>query len=264
MIYAHRGYSAKDPEMTRAAYLTAIAWAEQTGQSLGLECDVHYAADGELICLHDLTVNRTSADRGPAYERTLAELQALDFGSWKLRRPSPEQRTLISLAELIELTAAARSRGVDVSLAIETKHPNPRSIEVEDGVARLLAPYGWTAPGSPVRIISFFLPGLERAAEVLPDLPRTLLIEIDLGPWRDGHLPDGVDAVSPDYALLRQDPDYIDRVLHRGHAVHVWTVNRARDISWCLARGVTGITTDDPAIAAKAVARWQRRHPPIA
>ncbi len=256
MIYAHRGYSAKEPEMTRAAYQAAIDWAERTGQPLGLECDVHFSGDDQLICLHDLSVNRTSTSQGTAYERTLADLQTLDFGSWKVRRPRADQRTLITLAELLELTAGARARGVDVSLAIETKHPNPRGTAVEDGVAALLEPYGWTASGSPVRIISFFLPGLDRAAEVLPDLPRTLLLEIDLGEWRDGHLPDGVGAVSPDYLLLRQDPGYIDRVLARGHEVHVWTVNKARDVTWCLSRGVSGITTDDPAVAAAAVARW--------
>lgn len=264
MIYAHRGYAAHEPEMTRAAYLAAIDWAEQTGHPLGLECDVHFSGDGQLICLHDLTVNRTSTSQGAAYERTVAELQGLDFGSWKVRRPSPEQRTLVTLAELIELTAQARGRGVDVSLAIETKHPNPRDTEVEDGVASLLEPYGWTATGSPVRIISFYLPGLHRAAEVLPELPRTLLIERDLGEWSDGHLPAGIGAVGPDYLLLRRDPDYVARVLARGHEVHVWTVNKARDVTWCLHRGVSGITTDDPAVAAGALARWERRSRKIA
>lgn len=258
-IYAHRGYSAKEPEMTRAAYLAAVAWAERTGSPLGLECDVHFSRDGQLICLHDLSVNRTSTTTGRAYERTLAELRTLDFGSWRVRRPSGDQRALITLSELLELAAAARGRGVDITLAIETKHPNPRGTAVEDGVATLLDPYGWTAPGSPVRIISFHVPGLDRAAEVLPHLPRTLLIERDLGEWRDGHLPEGVRTVGPDYLLLRADPGFIDRALRRGHEVHVWTVNKPRDLAWCLDRGVTGITTDDPAIAAVAVARWQRR-----
>jgi len=134
MIYAHRGYSAKEPEMTRAAYRQAVAWAERTGSSLGLETDVHFSADGQLICLHDLSVDRTSTSTGRAYERSLAELQTLDFGSWRVRRPTDEQRTLIGLAELLELTADARGRGVDISLAIETKHPNPRTTEVEDAV----------------------------------------------------------------------------------------------------------------------------------
>lgn len=264
MIYAHRGYAAREPEMTRAAYLTAIAWAERSGVPLGLECDVHFSGDGQLICLHDLKVDRTSNSRGPAYQRTLAELRALDFGSWRIRRPTADQRTLITLAELLELTAGARARGVEVSLAIETKHPNPRGTQVEEEVARLLDPYGWTAPGAPVRIITFHLPGLERAAQVLPDLPRTLLIEDDLGPWRAGRLPPGVDTVGPDYALLRAEPDFIERALGQGNQVHVWTVNRPQDLTWCLDHQISGLTTDDPAVASRVVARWESRRRGIA
>ena len=260
MIYAHRGYSAKEPEMTRAAYLAAIDWAERTGSSLGLETDVHFSADGQLICLHDLSVDRTSTSTGRAYERTLAELQTLDFGSWKVRRPSPEQRTLIGLAELLELTAGARGRGVDVSLAIETKHPNPRTTEVEDEVAALLEPYGWTAAGSPVRIISFFLPGLERAAEVLPELPRTLLSSGTWGSGGTGTCPRHRARSVPTTCCCARTRTTSPGPSTAGHEVHVWTVNRARDITWCLNRGVTGITTDDPAVAAAAVARWAERH----
>lgn len=259
MIYAHRGYAAKEPEMTWASYRAAIDWAERTKHPLGLECDVHYSGDGELICLHDLTVDRTSTSRGRAYDRTLAELRSLDFGSRQTRRPSLDQQRLITLAELIELTAAARARGVDVSLAIETKHPNPRGTEVEDGVAALLEPYGWTALGSPVRIISFSLPGLERAGELMPDLPRTFLIEKDFGEWWNGRLPEGITTVGPDYELVLQDPDYIARVLERDHQVHIWTPNTPREVTWCLDRGVTGITTDDPGMAARTIARWSKR-----
>ncbi|MDN5763435.1 MAG: hypothetical protein L0H41_14120 [Microlunatus sp.] len=258
-LYAHRGYSARQPEMTWAAYREAIAWSEHTKTPLALECDVHFSADGHLICLHDLTVDRTSTTTGRAYERTVAELQQLDFGSWRRRRPDAAQRSLITLAELIALTADARDRGADLWLAIETKHPNPRGTDVEEEVAHLLEPYGWTASGSPVRIISFSLDGLERAAEVMPSLPRTLLIEKDLGEWRDGSLPERVATVGPDHLLLRDDPGYAARVLARGHALHAWTVNRPRDILWCLDRGVTGITTDDPAVAAATVARWRSR-----
>ena len=69
---------------------------------------------------------------------------------------------------------------------------------------------------------------------------------------------------APTTCCCAQDPDFIARALDRGNEVHVWTVNRARDITWCLTRGVTGITTDDPAVAAAAVARWARRTATIA
>ena len=49
----------------------------------------------------------------------------------------------------------ARIGAVRVGLVIETKHPNPRGLEVERRVAAMLAEFGWDRPGSGVRLISF-------------------------------------------------------------------------------------------------------------
>ena len=97
VLIAHRGFSSRHPEMTRAAYQAAIDWASDTGIALGLECDVHFSADDELVCLHDLTLDRTSTSTGRAYQRTVAELKQLDFGSRKVLDPQPEQRELMTL-----------------------------------------------------------------------------------------------------------------------------------------------------------------------
>ena len=48
VLIAHRGFSSRHPEMTRAAYQAAIEWAYMTEIPLGLECDVHFSADDEL------------------------------------------------------------------------------------------------------------------------------------------------------------------------------------------------------------------------
>jgi glycerophosphoryl diester phosphodiesterase len=246
LIFAHRGFSGRQPEMTRAAYAEAIAWAEETRVPLELECDVHFSADDHLICLHDLTVNRTSDGDGPAYALTLAELQALDFGSWAVSHPTPDQCRLITLEELLIVVHEARERDVDVGLAIETKHPNPRGLDVEERVAAQLEPYGWHRSGSPVRLITFSVPALDRLRILLPDLERTLLIEEEFGPWLDGHLPAGVRLSGVDLALLRLDPDYVARARAHGHGVHVWTANTPADIAFCSDLGVAGITTDYP------------------
>ena len=66
VLIAHRGFSSRHPEMTRAAYQAAIDWVYETEIPLGLECDVHFSADDELICLHDLTLDRTSTSSGSA------------------------------------------------------------------------------------------------------------------------------------------------------------------------------------------------------
>ncbi len=253
LIFAHRGFSGRQPEMTRAAYADAIAWAEESGVALELECDVQFSADDHLICLHDLTLDRTSNGTGPAFARRLADLQRLDFGSWAVPRTRSDQRRLVTLAELLIMVAEARGRGVPVGLAIETKHPNPRGLDIEERVTALLEPYGWHRPGSPVRLISFSVAALARFRELLPDLERTLLIEHDLAEWADGRLPDGVRLAGVDLALLRADPDYVVRARRHRNAVHVWTANTAAEIHFCLELGVAGITTDHPDRVAAAL-----------
>lgn len=240
--------------MTRAAYCTAIAWSAATGCPLTLECDVHLSADDQLICLHDLALDRTSNARGLAGLRTVAELRRLDFGSWFVRRATADQRALITLEELVTLVVQARAAGTPVGLAVETKHPNPRGLAVEERLADLLRAYGWDQPGSPVRLLSFAPEAMAEFARRLPDLPRTFLIQTTFGSWVDGHLPPGVSTAGLDLALIRQDPGYVARTRVRGHTVDVWTVNDPAEVVWCVGLGVCALTTDDPAMVAAALA----------
>ena len=174
------------------------------------------------------------------------ELRKIDFGSWTVPNPAPEQRSLVTLAELFALVAKARAAGARINLAVETKHPNPRGLAIEDRVAEMVSDVGWAGPGSPVRVISFSVEAVRRAGELLPDLERALLIEVDLGQWVSGELPYGVRIVGPDLELVRADPDFVARARSCGNEVHVWTVNKVADIELCLELGVTGFTTDYP------------------
>ena len=45
-----------------------------------LEVDIHTTSDGELVVLHDATVDRTTNGNGRVYDKTLAEMQELDAG----------------------------------------------------------------------------------------------------------------------------------------------------------------------------------------
>lgn len=232
--------------MTIAAYRAAIDWAGETGTRLGLECDVQFSADDQLICLHDSRIDRTATTTGIAFEFTVAELKALDFGSRQTQNPSEEQRTLITLAELLAMVDEARQRDVDVTLAIETKHPNPRGLDTEDRVAAMLADYGWTRAGAPVRIISFSMEALRKVGRLLPELERTYLQQFDFGDYETGELPDGIEAFGPDIAMLRADPDFVARAHRNGKQVHPWTLNEPDDIDFALSLGVDGLTTDFP------------------
>lgn len=258
-IFAHRGFSGRYPESTLAAYRAAIGYAEQHDLELGLECDVHFTADDQLICLHDLDLDRTSDATGPAYQRTLEELRAVDFGSWFTPEPTPEEKSITTLVELLDMIADARARGVRITLNLETKHPNPRGLDIEDRVAELLTDRGWAGADSPIRLITFFPDALVKMREVLPDLRRTFLIS-DLSRAGDGSLPDGVRIVGPDLERFRQDPDWVRRMIAAGNQVHAWTVNTPEDVRFCLDLGVTGFTTDFPDVVAETLGELTAAH----
>jgi len=73
--FAHRGASAWAPENTLEAFREAVEAGAR-----GLEFDVHMALDGEIVVLHDSTVDRTTDGSGPVDRMPLAELKKLDAG----------------------------------------------------------------------------------------------------------------------------------------------------------------------------------------
>jgi glycerophosphoryl diester phosphodiesterase len=94
-IIAHRGFSAAAPENTLAAIEAAIAAGADA-----LEFDVHVSRDGTPVLFHDATLKRTTDGRGPLKDHSLAELRALDAGSWFGRGFAGER--IPSLAEALE------------------------------------------------------------------------------------------------------------------------------------------------------------------
>lgn len=245
-LFAHRGFSSRHPEQTPAAYRAAIDFAVRQGIELGLECDTQFTADDQLILLHDADIDRTSNGAGPVFDYTLAELRELDFGSWWKSEPESDEKSIMTLAQLLDLIAAARADGAQVTLNLETKHPNPRGLDIEERVAELLGERGWCGPDSPVRLISFSFDALQRVGELLPQLRRTYLIEHTLESVADGRLPDGIDIVGPDLRLLRDAPKFVARAHKHGNEVHPWTVNTSKQIKFCQSLGITGYTTDYP------------------
>ncbi len=85
LVLGHRGYSAKYPENTLLAFRKAI----EAGAD-GIELDVWLTRDGEVVVIHDGTVERTSNGSGKVKDMTLGELKELDFGNGE-RIPTLEE-----------------------------------------------------------------------------------------------------------------------------------------------------------------------------
>ncbi|MEU4463146.1 glycerophosphodiester phosphodiesterase [Streptomyces sp. NPDC024017] len=256
-VVAHRGASEDAPEHTLAAYTKAI----EDGAD-ALECDVRLTADGHLVCVHDRRINRTSNGRGAVSALELADLAALDFGSWKTgeawrgrdeepdweHRPEDREATsVLTLERLLELVADAGRR---VELAIETKHPTRWAGQVEDRLLVLLKRFGLDAPASAaesqVRVMSFSARSLHRVRAASPTLPTVHLTQFPSPRLRDGRLPPGVRIAGPSIRIVRNHPTYIERLKQAGHQVHVWTVNEPEDVDHCVELGVDAIITNRP------------------
>jgi glycerophosphoryl diester phosphodiesterase len=252
-VVAHRGSSEDVPEHTLAAYRKAI----EDGAD-ALECDVRLTADGHLVCVHDRRVNRTSNGRGAVSALELADLAALDFGSWKPEGPDDpddtrltfeegERRSVLTLERLLELVADAGRR---VELAIETKHPTRYAGQVEARLLEMLHRFGLDRPGpdlpSQVRVMSFSARSLRRVQAGAPALPTVFLMQYVLPRMRDGRLPAGVRVAGPAVRILRAHPGYVARLHRQGHRVHVWTVDEPEDVELCVRLGVDAIITNRP------------------
>src|SRR3954462_11140833 len=143
-VVAHRGSSATQAEHTLGAYVAAL---DEGADALG--CDVRLTADGHLVCVHDRNLRRTAHQNGVVSAMELADLEDLDFSSWKhpwaemddeAPDTDPELGKVLTMRRLLE-TAAEYPRRVE--LAIETKHPTRYAGLVEGRLVQLLDEFGW-------------------------------------------------------------------------------------------------------------------------
>ncbi len=97
----HRGACQVAPENTMAPFRAARRLGAH-----GIEFDVQQCADGELVVLHDFTLDRTTNGTGLLANSTSREIGALDAGIWfsssfrgrtdsaTAKRPGPERHRL--------------------------------------------------------------------------------------------------------------------------------------------------------------------------
>jgi glycerophosphoryl diester phosphodiesterase len=240
---AHRGASAYAPEHTPAAYRLAI---EQGADFV--EQDLQITKDGVLVCLHDLTLERTTnveevfperhrverdARTWPVSDFTLAEIKRLDAGSWFDRKFAGER--VPTWQEAIDLV-----RG-KAGLFPETKGPEvygSRGFDMEALVLKELQKNALDTPKSdpktPVIIQSFSPESLQKMRGMGTKLTLVLLIS-DGDPGRGTWLSDDglkkakvfADGIGPAKGLLESDPTLAKRAHALGFSITPYTFRSA-------------------------------------
>lgn len=116
IICAHRGLDDKFPENTLTAFEQALT------RGMGIEFDLNMTSDGELVVIHDDSVDRTTDGSGRVAQMTLAELKELDAGSWK--GPQFAGLRIPTFGEALEVIAANASADPAIALDVKTIEPD--------------------------------------------------------------------------------------------------------------------------------------------
>lgn len=153
-VCGHRGYSLRYPENTLPALQAAKDWGATT-----VEIDVVLTADGELVVLHDLTLDRTTDGCGFAADLPLANIRNLDAGS--AVHPRFAGTKVPILAEVLEW--ATRE---EMGIVLEIKEAERPDLAVD----RLAALLDATGAAVRVMVLSFDHVVLKRAVGRHPGL----------------------------------------------------------------------------------------------
>lgn len=234
LILAHRGASAHAPENTLAAFELALDQGAH-----GVELDAKLSADGEVVVIHDESLERTTHNQGRVSQLDLTALRKLDAGSFFSDQFKGEK--IPTLAEVLETIGKRAIINVEL-----TNYKTPRD-GLADRVCELVQRFGLQ---DRVLFSSFLSSNLTRTRSLLPDTPRGLLA---LGGWIGwwarsfGFNFGDYQALHP--GLRDATPQQVARVHRLKRRVHVWTVNAAEDMRRLIDWGVDGIITDDPKLA---------------
>ncbi len=280
ILVAHRGASAYAPEHTLEAYRLAI---EQGADFV--EQDLQVTKDGVLVCLHDLTLERTtnveevfpdrsrtdvSEDQPPTAQPakhwyvsdfTLKEIRQLDAGSWSSAKFKGAK--VPTFQEAIDLV-----RG-QAGLYPETKAPEvygKRGLEMEKLLIEILKKNKLDQPDSdpktPVIIQSFSAESLRKLRfDLKTRLALTFLIGLD--PQNKWLSADGLkkvrefaSGIGPSKGLIERQPEIVKWAHDAGLTVTPYTfrsasTGRFKDVReemrhFLFTYGVDAVFTDNP------------------
>ncbi len=232
--FAHRGVMALQPENTMSAFRLAL----DTGAD-GIETDVHLTKDGELVLIHDETLERTTDGNGLVSSYPLDELRRFNAGV----RYS-QQEVIPTLQELLELV-----RGESIRLNLEVKTDVLRYVGIESRLLDTIESSG--IDPSRVLFSSFNHETIHRLKKMRPDIEAAILLA---QPLYDtvGYLESvGADSVHPHIDRITDEEI---RWLQR-HEVPVrpYTIKTDAQLERCRALQVDAIFVNDIEWASKTL-----------
>jgi glycerophosphoryl diester phosphodiesterase len=193
-----------------------------------IEVDVHRTKDGELVCMHDASVDRITTGTGMIKDLLWAEIAELTT-----KEQSDHVSRLIDIIEIIKKRAGLK-------LVIEIKNAELYPGIEQDIVTTIMA----THSNEDVIIISFDFEPVTRVNKLNPGLKTGLLFKHPFFSVRK-KLSQG-QIVSAFWLSVVVDPSFVYRAHRNGNELWVWTVNSPSIVNLLQFLGVDAIVTDHP------------------
>lgn len=219
---AHRGASAYTPEDTIVAFQRAL---EMGADALGI--DVHVCKSGEVVVIHDNTLERVTNGRGHVRDKTIAELRQLvvDGGA-----------QIATLEETINFV------GKRMKLDIELKEEGcagPTYRIIKDAIEIR----GWSYDDF---FVSSFIRSELEAMKLLDDRIQLSVLFNWISQFGAFWFAKKIGAYSINPSIGLTNKKLVERAHKEGLKVFVWTANNKKDIAQMKSLGVDGIFSDFP------------------
>jgi glycerophosphoryl diester phosphodiesterase len=192
----------------------------------GMELDVHACATGELVVIHDFTVDRTTNGKGEVSKLSLAQLKELKV---------EEQYSIPTLEEVI---GALGTRCL-INIEMKGRHTAKPLSEL---LSRLVD--GGDYNYSQFIISSFQKEELQIMSELNANVDLGVLTQASVTEaweWAEAF---SAKALHPHFSLLTESN--VKKAHEAGFKIYTWTVNEPADIERVKSYGVDGIITDYP------------------
>lgn len=243
-IVAHRGASHDAPENTLAAFRRAWELGVES-----VELDVHVTRDHQPVVIHDPTTLRVAGVDRRVADQTLAEVRALDAGSWKHAAFRGER--IPTLAEVLDALPAGRTLFLELKSDAATIPAVVKTVAAHDPRPR----------GGKLALQAYDPDTLAALSDALPAVPAYWTVNPPVehaGTPDERVLPYPRDLIQ--LALKRGfaglalyhvavESDFLDAARAAGLSIDVWTINDAAALAAWQARDVRWIETDRPDLA---------------
>jgi Glycerophosphoryl diester phosphodiesterase len=208
-----------------------------------VEFDVHLTDSGELIVIHDATLNRTTEGEGP--------VRRLPPEARRSTRLKGKDEAIPTLGEVLDILGAVEGLPLHVELkSDETGAPYPGIV---DKVASELSARGLAGRSY---LTSFDVSVLEECRSVAPDIARLVSVNAVWAEKQGGlrtfiERVDGlVDIVAIHHDLMEAEWALVTDLLPLDRLC-VWTLNDEALIGKWLERDIGHLTSDSPDLALK-------------